>query len=91
MPQPNPIDIGAAANKNYVDNGGTPDGSFTTASDISINGFRLKNVPNPKNSRDVANKNYVDNGGAIVKNPDGSFTAVSDTDFIGFRLKKKHS
>ena len=43
---PNPIDIGVAANKNYVDNGGAtikkPDGSFTTASDISINGFRLK-------------------------------------------------
>ena len=43
---PNPIDIGAAANKNYVDNGGAiiknPDGSFTAASDIDFNGFTLK-------------------------------------------------
>ena len=45
---PNPIDIGAAANKNYVDNGEggaiikKPDGSFTTSSNISINGFKLK-------------------------------------------------
>ena len=70
---PNPIDIGAAANKNYVDSGGAiikkPYGCFTTASEVSINGFRLKNVPNPKDNRDVANKNYVDNGGAIVKKP----------------------
>ena len=88
---PNPIDIGATANKNYVDSGGAiikkTDGSFTTASDISINGFRLKNVPNPKDNRDIANKNYVDHGGAIVKDPDGSFTTVSDIDFIGFRLR----
>ena len=40
---PNPTDIGAAANKNYVDNGGAiaknPDGSFTVVSDIGFNSF----------------------------------------------------
>ena len=49
---PNPIDRDAAANKNYVDNGGaiakSPDGSFTAVSNIDFIGFRLKNVPNPK-------------------------------------------
>ena len=43
---PNPIDRGAAANKNFVDNGGAiiknPDGSFTAVSDIDFNGFILK-------------------------------------------------
>ena len=47
---PNPIDRGAAANKNYVDNGGAivklPDGAFTAVSDIDFDGFSLK-----KNSR----------------------------------------
>ena len=61
---PNPIDRDAAANKNYVDNGGAitknPDGSFTAVSYIDFIGFRLKNIPNPKDNRDVANKAYVD-------------------------------
>ena len=43
---PNPIDRDAAANKNYVDNGGAiaknPDGSFTGVSDIDFIGYRLK-------------------------------------------------
>ena len=60
---PNPIDRDAAANKNYVDNGGAiaknPDGSFTAISDIHFIGFRFKNIPNPKDNRDVANKAYV--------------------------------
>ena len=58
---PNPIHRDAAANKNYVDNGGAivknPDGSFTAVSDIDFIGLRLKNVPHPK---DVVNKAYVD-------------------------------
>ena len=62
---PNPIDRDAAANKNYVDNGGAivknPDGSFTAVSDIDFIGFSLKNIPDPKDIRDVANKAYVDN------------------------------
>ena len=61
----NPIDRDAAANKNYVDNGGAiaenPDGSFTSVSDIDFNGFSLNNIPDPKDIRDVANKAYVDN------------------------------
>ena len=61
---PNPIDRNAAANKNYVDNGGAiaknPDGSFTAVSDIDFNGFSLKNIPDPKDIRDVADKAYVD-------------------------------
>ena len=48
---PNPIDRDAAANKNYVDNGGAitklPNGAFTAVSDIDFNGFSLKNVPDP--------------------------------------------
>ena len=40
---PNPIDRDAAANKNYVDNGGAitklPNGAFTAVSDIDFNGF----------------------------------------------------
>ena len=43
---PNPIDRDAAANKNYVDNGGAitklPNGAFTAVSDIDFNGFSLK-------------------------------------------------
>ena len=43
---PNPMDIGAAANKNYVDNGGAiiknHDGNIIAASDIDFNGFSLK-------------------------------------------------
>ena len=62
---PNPIDRDAAANKNYVDNGGiiakSPDGSFTAVSDIDFNGFSLKNIPGPKDVRDVTYKAYLDN------------------------------
>ena len=61
---PNPIDRDAAANKNYVDNGGAivknPDGSFTAVSDIDFIGYRLKNLSNPKDDRDAVNKIYVD-------------------------------
>ena len=61
---PNPIDKEAAANKNYVDNGGAiiknPDGSFTAVSDIDFNGFSLKTIPDPTDNRDAANKAYVD-------------------------------
>ena len=61
---PNPADKFAAANKNYVDNGGpivkNPDGSFTTVSDIDFIGYRLKNLSNPKDVRDAVNKAYVD-------------------------------
>ena len=43
---PNPVDRYAAANKNYVDNGGAitklPNGAFTAVSDIDFNGFSLK-------------------------------------------------
>ena len=42
----NPIDRDAAANKNYVDNGGAIrklyNGAFTAVSDIDFNGFSLK-------------------------------------------------
>ena len=48
---PNPIDRDAAANKNYVDNGGAitklPNGAFTVVSDIDFNGFTLKKIPDP--------------------------------------------
>ena len=61
---PNPVDQDAAANKNYVDNGGAmvknPDGSFTAVSDIDFIGYRLKNLSNPKDDRDAVNKVYVD-------------------------------
>ena len=61
---PNPVDRDAAANKNYVDNGGAivknPDGSFTAVSDIDFIGYRLKNLSNPKENRDAVNKIYVD-------------------------------
>ena len=61
---PNPVDRDAAANKNYVDNGGAivknPDGSFTAASDINFIGYRLKILSKPKDSRDAVNKAYVD-------------------------------
>ena len=61
---PNLVDRDAAANKNYVDNGGAivknPDGSFTTVSDIDFNGFRLKKNSSPKDDREAANKAYVD-------------------------------
>ena len=61
---PNPVDSDAAANKNYVDNGGAiiknPDGSFTAVSDIDFIGFRLKNLSPPKDDRDAVNKFYVD-------------------------------
>ena len=46
---PNPIDNFAAANKNYVDNGGAitklPNGKFTAVSDIDFNGYSLKIFP----------------------------------------------
>ena len=61
---PNPVDKDAAANKNYVDNGGAivknPDGSFTAISDIDFIGYRLNNLSNPKDDRDAVNKIYVD-------------------------------
>ena len=61
---PNPVDKDAAANKNYVDNGGAIvknlDGSFTAVSDIDFIGYRLKNLSNPKDDRDAVNKVYVD-------------------------------
>ena len=61
---PNPIDRDAAANKNYVDNGGAitklPNGAFTTVSDIDFNGFSLKNIPEPIDEKDAVNKAYVD-------------------------------
>ena len=61
---PNPVDKDAAANKNYVDNGGAigknPDGSFTAISDIDFIGYILKNLSNPKEDRDAVNKIYVD-------------------------------
>ena len=61
---PNPTDRDAAANKNYVDNGGAitklPNGKFTAASDIDFNGFSLKNVPDPIDGKDAVNKAYVD-------------------------------
>ena len=58
---PNPIDRDAAANKNYVDNGGAltklPNGAF---SNIDFNGFSLKNIPDPIDGKDAVNKAYVD-------------------------------
>ena len=61
---PNPIDIDAAANKNYVDNGGAitklPNGAFTAVADIDFNGFSLKNIPDPVDGKDAVNKTYVD-------------------------------
>ena len=61
---PNPIDRYAAANKNYVDNGGAitkfPTGKFTAASDIDFNGFSLKNIPDPIDEKDAVDKAYVD-------------------------------
>ena len=62
---PNPIDRDAAANKNYVDNGGAittlPNGAFTAASGIDFDGFSLKNIPEPIDGKDAVNKDYVDN------------------------------
>ena len=61
---PNPIDRDAAANKNYVDNGGAitklPNGAFTAVSDIDFDGFSLKNIPNPIDRKDAVNKAFVD-------------------------------
>ena len=61
---PNPIDRDAAANKNYVDNGGAitklPNGAFTAVADIDFNGFSLKNIPDPTDGKDAVNKAYVD-------------------------------
>ena len=61
---PNPVDRDAAANKNYVDNGGAitklPNGKFTAVSDIDFNGFSLKNIPEPIDEKDAVNTVYVD-------------------------------
>ena len=61
---PNPIDRDAAANKNYVDNGGAitklPNGAFTAVSDIDLDGWSLKNVPDPIDGKDAVNKAYAD-------------------------------
>ena len=61
---PNPIDRDAAANKNYVDNGGAitklPNGKFTVVSDIDFDGYSLKNIPDPIDWNDAVNKAYVD-------------------------------
>ena len=61
---PNPTNRDAAANKNYVDNGGAitklPNGAFTAVSDIGFNGFSLKSIPEPIDGKDVVNKAYVD-------------------------------
>ena len=61
---PNPIDRDAAANKNYVDNGGAitklPNGAFTAVSDIDFDGFSLNNIPDPIDEKDAVNKAYVD-------------------------------
>ena len=61
---PNTIDRDAAANKNYVDNGGAitklPNGTFTAVSDIDFDGFSLKNIPEPIDGKDAVNKAYVD-------------------------------
>ena len=61
---PNPIDRDAAANKNYVHNGGAitklPNCAFTTVSDIDFNGFSLKNIAEPIDEKDGVNKAYVD-------------------------------
>ena len=68
---PNPIDRDAAANKNYVDNGGAitklPNGKFTSVSDIDFNGFSLKNIPDPIDGKDAVNKEYVD--GKVIQPP----------------------
>ena len=60
---PNHIDRDAAANKNYVDNGGAitklPNGAFTAVSDIDFDGFSLKNIPDPIDGKDAV-KAYVD-------------------------------
>ena len=61
---PHPIDRDAAANKNYVNNGGAiaknPDGSFTAVSEIDFIGYRLKKISNPNDDRNAAYKGYVD-------------------------------
>ena len=61
---PNPIDRDAAANKNYVDNGGAitklPNWAFTAVSDIDFDGISLKNIPDPIDEKDAVNKAYVD-------------------------------
>ena len=68
---PNLIDRDAAANKNYVDNGGAitklPNGKFTAVSDIDFNGFSLKNIPEPIDGKDAVNKDYVD--GKVIQPP----------------------
>ena len=61
---PNHLDRDAAANKNYVDNGGAiaklPNGAFSSVSDIDFDGFSLNNIPDPVDGKDAVNKDYVD-------------------------------
>ena len=61
---PNPVDRDAAANINYVDNGGAiaklPNGAFSAVSNIDFDGFSLKNIPDPVDGKDAVNKDYVD-------------------------------
>ena len=61
---PNPIDRDAAANENYVNNGGAitklPNGAFTAVSDIDFDGLSLKNVPDQIDGKDAVNRDYVD-------------------------------
>ena len=62
---PNAKDRDAAANKNYVDNGGAitklPNSAFTAVSDIDFDGFSLKNIPDPIDGKDAVNKASEDN------------------------------
>ena len=61
---PNSIDRDAAANKNYVDNGGAitklPYGKFTAVSDIDFDGFKFKKRARSIDGKDAVNKAYVD-------------------------------
>ena len=61
---PNSTDRDAAANKNYVDNGGTIAKILMASlprSPIDFNGCTLKNISDRTDRRDAANKAYVDN------------------------------
>ena len=82
---PNPVDRDAAANKNYVDNGGAitklPNGAFTAVVDIDFNGFSLKNIPDPIDGKDAVNKAYVD--GKTIQPP------APIKPIIPYGLKKK--
>ena len=94
---PNPADKDAAANKNYVDNGGAivknPDGSFTAISDIDFIGYRLKNLSNPKDERDAVNKIYVDKKLSLpslispIISDNNKYLAVGEVSMGGKRLE----